>query len=100
MKLQSNFLGKLNLSNKIAAVNDFTCYHNFSAGFGGCESRFIRELTVIWGGFVMGMESSLAFAVQLALGVALIASTAVYIEREVCFADVFTSFNICAQAYM
>ena len=99
LKLQSNFLGKLNLSNKIAFVDDFTCYHNFSYGYTGCENRLIRELLTIWGTFLMGMEYSGGFGVQPLLGVALIATVAVYIEREVCMADVFTAFNICTQAY-
>jgi hypothetical protein len=99
LKLQSNFLGKLNLSNKIA-FDDFTCYHNFSYGYTGCDNRFIRDMTTIWGTFLMGMEHSAGFGVQPLLGVALIATAAVYVEREVCMADVFTSFNICAQALM
>jgi len=99
LKLQSNFLGKLNLSNKIA-FDDFTCYHNFSYDYTGCDNRFIRDMTTIWGTFLMGMEHSAGFGVQPLLGVALIATAAVYVEREVCMADVFTSFNICAQALM
>ena len=99
LKLQSNFLGKLNLSNKIAFVDndDFTCYHNFSSSYNSCENAFIVEMVITWAAFVDVSTGSLGTALQPALGSALFISVGIFAVRELCIRDTFADFTICSQ---
>lgn len=100
LKLQSDFLGKLNLSKNMFAEEDFTCYHNFSRSYTSCENTFDYELIVIWLGFGEVMRGSFGVALKPALFSALMLSGAAYIHREMCIQNTFADFNICSQEYL
>jgi hypothetical protein len=97
LKFQSDFLAKLNLSNKIA-LEDFSCYHNFSRSYTSCQDTFDVALLITWVGLGEAVAGSFGIAVYPALGTALTLSAGIYLQREMCIQDADVSFKICAQS--
>lgn len=95
LKLQSEFLGKLNLSKNMFVEDLSGCYEDFNIGWGSCENSFNIELGAIWAGVLFASESSLGIGAFPAVGAGLIATAAVYLQRQTCQSAAIASFASC-----
>lgn len=98
LKLQSEFLGKLNLSKNMFVEDDWDCYNEFNINCGICDSGYNYSMLAVWADVAyIGLITSEVGGAIPAAGYGLIMSAILYFAREECRTISIASFTACTQ---